>query len=179
MDGRVHTARGYTQHADFSGWDVYRSQMPLLAMIAPRRASDIVRSLLANQRESGWLPQWSVANSHTEVMTGDPAAPAIASIWALGARDFDLRAALAAMVKGATQSGRSDNAGYVERQALEDYGRLGYVRQENANLVTVGVDRRAALARRCRPGVGIGRHDARVRRRRLRRRPHGGRRGRP
>ncbi len=141
MDGKVHRARGYTQYADFSGWDVYRSQMPLLAMIAPKRASDFVTSLLADQRESGWLPKWSVANSQTEVMTGDPAAPAIASIWALGARHFDKRAALAAVIKGATRSGTSANAGYVERQAVGDYQRLGYVPHEkNANLATVGID---------------------------------------
>jgi predicted alpha-1,2-mannosidase len=141
MDGRVHRADGYTQYADFSGWDVYRSQMPLLALIAPRRASDLVRSLLADQRQSGWLPQWSIANAQTEVMTGDPAAPAIAGIWALGARRFDLREALAAMVKGATQPGAGGNGGYVERQAIEDYQRLGYVPHErNANLVTVGAD---------------------------------------
>jgi predicted alpha-1,2-mannosidase len=141
MDGRVHVARGYTQYADFSGWDVYRSQMPLLALLAPRRASDIVRSLLADQRQSGWLPKWSLANGQTEVMTGDPAAPTIASIWALGARRFDPREALAALVKGATQSGVSANAGYVERQALDDYQRLGYIPHErNANLVGVGVD---------------------------------------
>jgi predicted alpha-1,2-mannosidase len=141
MDGKVHRAKGHTQYADFSGWDVYRSQMPLLALIAPKRASDFATSLLANQRESGWLPQWSVANGHTEVMTGDPAAPTIASISALGAGDFDRRAALAAMIKGATRSDTSANAGYVERQAVEDYQRLGYVPHEkNANLVTVGVD---------------------------------------
>ena len=141
MDGQVHTAAGYTQYADFSGWDVYRSQMPLLGLIAPRRASDFVRSLLADQRESGWLPKWSVANGHTVVMTGDPADPTIASIWALGGRGFDRRAALAAMVKGATRSGRSTNAGYVERQAIDDYQRLGYVPHEkDANVVTEGVD---------------------------------------
>jgi len=141
MDGRVHEAHGYTQYADFSGWDVYRSQMPLLALIAPQRASDFVKSLLADQRQSGWLPKWSIANSQTEVMTGDPADPTIASIWALGARDFQARAALAAMIKGATQSGTSANAGYVERQALDDYERLGYVPHEkNGNLVAVGVD---------------------------------------
>ncbi len=141
MDDQVHTARGYTQYADFSGWDVYRSQMPLLALIAPRRASDIVRSLLADGRESGWLPKWSLANAQSEVMTGDPADPTIASIGALGGGGFSKRAALAAMVKGATQSGTSANAGYVERQASEDYQRLGYIPHEkNADLVGVGVD---------------------------------------
>jgi predicted alpha-1,2-mannosidase len=140
MDGKVHTTAGYTQYADFSGWDVYRSQIPLLALVAPRRASDFVRSLLADQRESGWLPKWSVANGQTGVMTGDPADPTIASIWALGGRGFDAHVALAAMVKGATHSGKSSNAGYVEREAVDDYLRLGYVPHEkNANVVTEGV----------------------------------------
>ena len=130
MDGEVHTAAGYTQHADFSGWDVYRSQLPLLGLLFPQRASDVVSSLLANQRESGWLPRWTVANGHTNVMVGDPAAPAIASILALGGRGFDLDAALAALVKGATQSGVSANGGYVQREALDDYLRLGYVPHE-------------------------------------------------
>jgi len=142
FDDEVHTAAGYTQYADFSGWDVYRSQIPLLALVAPRQASDLVRSMLADQRESGWLPKWSVANSHSNVMTGDPAPPAIAHVWALGGRRFDLRAALAAAVKGATETGTSANAGYVERQGLEDYLRLGYVPHEkNGNLVTAsGLD---------------------------------------
>jgi predicted alpha-1,2-mannosidase len=140
MDDEVHTAAGYTQYADFSGWDVYRSQMPLLGLIAPQQASDFVRSLVADQRESGWLPKWSVANGHTDVMTGDPADPTIASIWALGGRAFDPHAALVAMVKGATQSGKSPNAGYVEREAVDDYQQLGYVPHEkNANVVTGGV----------------------------------------
>ena len=142
FDGKVHTARGYTQYADFSGWDVYRSQIPLLALIAPRQASDFVTSLLADQQQSGWLPKWSVANSHSAVMTGDPAVPAIAHVWALGARRFDLRAALAAAVKGATETGTSANSGYVERQGLADYERLGYVPYEkNGNLLTAsGLD---------------------------------------
>ena len=78
MDGRVQRARGFTKYADFSGWDVYRSQMQLLAMLFPRRMSDIVRSFLADARQSGWLPKWSYANVQNDVMVGDPADPVIA-----------------------------------------------------------------------------------------------------
>jgi predicted alpha-1,2-mannosidase len=60
-------------------------------------------------------------------MVGDPADPIIAGAWALGARHFDVGEALAAMVKGATQTGTSPNASYVERQGLADYLRLGWV----------------------------------------------------
>ena len=34
MDGEVHQAE-FVKYADFSGWDVYRSQLPLLAMLFP------------------------------------------------------------------------------------------------------------------------------------------------
>ncbi len=127
MDGAVHHADGWTAYANVSGWDVYRSQVPLLALLAPDRASDLVSSLLANARESGWLPRWPVAAGQTDVMVGDPAAPIIAGAWAMGARNFDLDQALAALVKGGTETGVSPNAAYVERQGLADYLRLGWV----------------------------------------------------
>jgi predicted alpha-1,2-mannosidase len=136
MDGRVHRATGRVQYANFSGWDVYRSQMPLMAMLAPNVASDVAASLIADQHESGWLPKWSVANGQTNVMTGDSADPTLASIWALGAHGFDLGQALAAATKGANQSGSSPNGSYVERPAGADFRQLGYVPQEKNALST-------------------------------------------
>ncbi len=127
MDGAIHRAEGFTAYTSFSGWDVYRSQMPLLAMIVPERASDMMQSLVANARESGWLPRWSVAAGHTDVMVGDPAAAILAEANAFGATAFDREAALAAMRKGANESGRSPNADYVERQGLTGYLEHGYV----------------------------------------------------
>jgi predicted alpha-1,2-mannosidase len=132
MDGQVQRAAGRTHYANFSGWDVYRTQIPLLAMIDPDRASDVAASLVAGARESGCLPKWSVASGHTDVMIGDAADPAIASIHALGGRRFDAREALRAMVRGASEVCRSPNAEYVQRQGLTDYLRLGYVPHEGS-----------------------------------------------
>jgi predicted alpha-1,2-mannosidase len=134
MDGAPQQADGWTKYANVSGWDVYRAQVPLVAMLQPRRASDLVRSLLADARESGWLPRWPVANGQTDVMVGDPAAAIIAGAYALGARDFDTGEALAAMVRGGTETGTSDNAEYVERQGLADYLRLGWVPHDGSEL---------------------------------------------
>jgi predicted alpha-1,2-mannosidase len=138
MDGLVHRVHGRTQYADFSGWDVYRTQMPLLALLVPRRAGDVARSLLADAAQSGCLPRWSYAAGQSMTMVGDSADPTLASLAAFGAR-FDRRAALAAMVRGASEPCHSANAEYVERQGLPDYLRLGYVpfdadtRTRNAN----------------------------------------------
>ncbi len=127
MDGTVHRARGRTQYADFSGWDVYRTEIPLLAMLVPKRAADMVRSLLADAAQSGCLPRWPYANGQGMTMVGDSADPMIAAAAAFGATGFDRAAALAAMVKGATEPCASANGEYVERQGLAAYLALGYV----------------------------------------------------
>ncbi len=62
FDGKVHVASGYTQYANFSGWDIYRSEVQLLALLAPQQTSDMVTSLLADAAQGGGLPKWPVAN---------------------------------------------------------------------------------------------------------------------
>jgi predicted alpha-1,2-mannosidase len=127
MDGLLHDAAGRIQYADFSGWDTYRTQIQLLAILAPRRASEMVRSLLADAAESGCLPRWPYANGQSMTMVGDSAGPLIASAAAFGATAFDRRAALAAMLRGADEPCRSANGEYLERQGLDPYLALGYV----------------------------------------------------
>ena len=127
MDGLVHRARGRVQYADFSGWDTYRAQIQLLSILAPRRAGQMVRSLLADASESGCLPRWSYANGQSMTMVGDSADPLIASAAAFGATGFDRHAALTAMLKGADGECRSANGEYLERQGLAPYLALGYI----------------------------------------------------
>ena len=102
MDGRVHRARGFTKVTNVSGWDVYRSQVQLMALLAPRHADDLAASLVADARESGCLPRWPAANVQTNVMVGDPADPILASLDAWARGGATARAALRAMVRGAT-----------------------------------------------------------------------------
>jgi len=140
MDGRVHRAKGFVKYANISGWDTYRAQLPLMAMLAPKQTSDFASSMVADQRESGGLPKWSVREGQTNTMVGDPADLLIAGAWAYGARDFDGRGALKAMVDGATHERVSKNGGYVQRAGLADYQRLGYVGFEqnvNSGLQTI------------------------------------------
>jgi predicted alpha-1,2-mannosidase len=133
MDGEIHRDAGRTQYADVSGWDIYRTQIPLLAMLAPRRTSDMMQSLVNGAAQSGCLPKWSVAAGQTNVMVGDPADIILAGADAFGARDFDRGAALRAMLRGADtvcQSVRDGNT-YVERQGIAEYLRLGYIPAES------------------------------------------------
>ena len=132
FDGQVHTARGYTQYANYSGWDVYRSWIQLLALIAPQEATDIVRSLVVDAQQCGGLPRWTLANSETGVMAGDPGALLIANAWAFGVRGFDAKAALALMQQGASLPGLRCH-GYEVRPGLSDYNQLGYLPAETSD----------------------------------------------
>ncbi|MGH8162612.1 MAG: GH92 family glycosyl hydrolase [Gammaproteobacteria bacterium] len=117
------------QYTNFSGWDIYRSEVPLLALLVPHRVSSMMRSLLNDRKQGGWLPKWAYDNDYTGVMNGDAADPVIAEAYTFGARDFDTKAALVAMVKGATHTpGPGAWSGtFVERPNLDAYDRLGYV----------------------------------------------------
>jgi predicted alpha-1,2-mannosidase len=130
MDGRVHSAAGRVQYTDYSGWDVYRSEVALMALLLPGRTSDMMRSLIADAHQSGCLPKWALAAGQTMEMVGDPAGPTIAAAAAFGADAFDDAAALRAMVKGAGERCHSANGDYVERQGLAPYRSLGYIPYE-------------------------------------------------
>ncbi len=125
FDGQLRKDSLHPRYANFSGWDVYRSWMHLVAMLAPKEASDVVRSLMGAGQECGALPQWSLANHETGAMLGDPSAPTIAGAWAFGARDFDARAALELMRKGASDVSASCN-GHPARAGLADYLAKGF-----------------------------------------------------
>ncbi len=129
FDNKVHRVQpGHAQYANYSGWDIYRSEAPLLATIDPRIASDMATSLLNDAAQGGWLPKWPVANGYTGVMNGDAADPILADLYAFGARGFDARTALADMVRGANAtSGAAGQGWYVERPNAAAYIADGYV----------------------------------------------------
>jgi predicted alpha-1,2-mannosidase len=103
FDNKIHTAaKGHAQYANYSGWDIYRSQVQLAALVAPQQTSDSIRSMLNDYEQSGELPKWALANGESYVMVGDPADGIIADAYAFGARDFNHAEALAAMIKEAT-----------------------------------------------------------------------------
>ena len=137
MDGKLHqTARGQAQYSEFSGWDIYRSEVPLLATVAPAQTSAMAQSLVNDAEQGGWLPKWPVAGGYTGMMGGDSSDAIIAEAYAFGARDFDTKAALAAMVKGATQVQNSGDLGegyYTERPGLDSYLAKGYVVNDSAS----------------------------------------------
>lgn len=120
FDERVHRVPdGHVQYANFSGWDIYRSEAQLLALLTPDRAADMAQSLVNDGAQGVGLPKWALANGETYVQVGDPADAIIADIYAFGGKTFDTSSALAEMLKQATQPNR-------ERPGLKYLETLGY-----------------------------------------------------
>ncbi|WP_239146788.1 lectin [Streptomyces sp. SID10815] len=106
FDGAVHTvdAGHKAVYANYSGWDVYRTQSQLEALIAPQAASDTAQSMLDDYAQTGRFPKWSENNGESYVMVGDPGAAMIADFYAFGARDFDTATALKDMIAEASKA---------------------------------------------------------------------------
>jgi len=105
MDGKVHALakRQQAQYANYSGWDVYRSQLQLLTLLQPQVGSDVAQSLLNQADQNGGVwDRWTHITGATGVMNGDPSPPSVAAIHAFGGRSFDLQSAYASLKKAAT-----------------------------------------------------------------------------
>ncbi|MBP2471360.1 putative alpha-1,2-mannosidase [Crossiella equi] len=132
FDGKIHQVeQGRTHYANFSDWDTYRCLAPLHGWLYPDRAADMAQSLVLAAEQGGWLPRWPMANGYTSVMNGDNSVPLLVNLHAYGATAFDTRTALRYMLKGATKA-EPVQWGYVERQGIEDYQKLGYVPNDRA-----------------------------------------------
>lgn len=94
-DGR-YTLGGKTKNSDyvhrtmFSGWDVYRSEFPLLTLLSPQTVCDTVQSLLhiALEKNSSF-PRWELMGSDSGCMVGDPGLLVMADAYCKGIRDYD------------------------------------------------------------------------------------------
>ncbi|MFE2747894.1 GH92 family glycosyl hydrolase [Streptomyces scopuliridis] len=99
---RVERGQG-AQYSNFSGWDQYRAQVQLLALLEPRVAGDFAQSLFnfARQNDGVW-DRWVHISGATHVMTGDPTAATLATFYAMGVRNFDAEGAFDSLYRQAT-----------------------------------------------------------------------------
>jgi predicted alpha-1,2-mannosidase len=105
FDGKVHhVAAGHAVYANFSGWDVYRSEMPLVALLEPKRMADIAESIVLMYQQGGWIGRWPQINQYTNVMAGSPLSVVLATAWLDGIHGFDIKAGWQGAYEDATQA---------------------------------------------------------------------------
>lgn len=132
MDNQIYTVReGHHIYSTFSGWDTYRTQAQLWGLLYPQAAGDLCQTFLETSRQTpykdgGGLPLWSMFNDETQIMSGYPAVPFIASAYAFGARDFDAAALTAVMIESGKQNRYWGRNNHITWSHLEDYIKYGY-----------------------------------------------------
>ncbi len=118
---------------DFSMWDIYRAQLPLLEILNPNLINEFVRSLVLKGQQGGWLPIFPCWNSYTAAMIGDHVTAFIASAYAKGIRDYDIAEAWRLMEKNAFEvADATDYKNGMGRRALPTYLHYGYIPMEDS-----------------------------------------------
>ncbi|MDB4584551.1 GH92 family glycosyl hydrolase, partial [Draconibacterium sp.] len=130
-DSVIYKAEGFDYYCDFSNWDIYRAQMPLLSLIAPKEYNDMVKSLILKAEQGGWLPIFPMWNNYTSAMIGDHSTSIIADAFMKGF-EFDIDQAYHFMRKNAFESPPKEE--YEDgkgRRALDSYIQFGYIPLED------------------------------------------------
>ena len=94
-DKQVHETKDFQKRTIFSGWDVFRSEMPLLTIIRPDVIQDMLNSLISLAEESGknYLERWEFLNAYTGCMVGNPAISVLVDAYRKGIRGYDIEKA--------------------------------------------------------------------------------------
>lgn len=110
-------ANGYTAYSTLSLWDTFRTENPLLTLIAPNRVSDMVNSMLAYYQDTKRLPVWTLYGNETNCMTGYHSIPVIVDAYLKGFTGFDAEKVYEAMKATMMQGDRG----------LKHYKKYGYI----------------------------------------------------
>jgi predicted alpha-1,2-mannosidase len=113
-DGKVHTSTTFKKRTIFSGWDVFRSQMPLQTMINPSLINDLINSLitLAKEKDKDYLERWELLNAYSGCMLGNPAVSVITDAYAKGIRNYNVSDAYRLSVNSQNRFGNAEK-GYT------------------------------------------------------------------
>ena len=94
LHNQVFNESEYIQRSVFSGWDVYRSEFPLLTIIRPDIVNDEVNSLLKiAELTNSSFPRWELLGIDASCMVGDPGTIVVADAFVKGIRGFDTQKA--------------------------------------------------------------------------------------
>jgi predicted alpha-1,2-mannosidase len=126
-DHQAHKSSTFTNRTLFSGWDNFRSEYPLLTLIAPSVVNDQVNSMvnLADFNGTHYFDRWEIMGCYTGCMTGNPEVVVVNDAWQKGIRGFDSDKAYEYSVNTTLKNGNS---------------KLGYCRESISDTTEYGLD---------------------------------------
>ena len=134
-DGRVMKGEnGKPYFDDYSMWDTYRAQHPLLTIREPELVGQMMQSLVVKYEHGGWMPIFPCWNSYTAAMIGDHSTAVIADAFVKGIRGFDIQKAYEGLRKNAFErpATYSEYADGMGRRALDSYLKYEFIPLEDS-----------------------------------------------
>jgi predicted alpha-1,2-mannosidase len=124
QDYQNHAAPGFEKYTEFSLWDTYRAENPLLTLTQPRRVNDFVANFLVDYQQLGQhaLPVWPLWANETWCMIGYHSVPIIVDAYFKGLLHGDAQAIYAAMRDTAMSETEM-----AHRRGLDAYRQYGYI----------------------------------------------------
>lgn len=108
-------------YSTLSLWDTYRAAHPLMTIISPERATEVVDAMVNIYDRSGKLPVWYLMGNETDCMVGNPGIPVVADAALKGL--YPLKKAYPALRGSAELKDRSQDL----------YHKYGYIPCDKAN----------------------------------------------
>lgn len=131
-----HLKSGHLLYGNFSGWDTYRSQMPLVALLEPKRMQDMAESVALMYEQGGWIDRWPQINRYTNIMAGSPLSVIVSTAWLDGLHDFDMDKAWEGMYRDATEAA-PPNKPYEGERGMQWINKLHYAPNDKVDYGSV------------------------------------------
>ncbi|MDP4275913.1 MAG: glycoside hydrolase family 92 protein, partial [Bacteroidota bacterium] len=126
-DNKIYKVAKGNYYTSFSNWDTYRTQIQLISMLAPKETGEMVNSIIKfAELSGGGFPRWVLANTETGIMQGDPTSILVSNASAFGVNNFDKKAALKVMRRGA-EIPDTKSQDILTRPFLNQYLQKGYM----------------------------------------------------
>jgi predicted alpha-1,2-mannosidase len=137
FDDQIHQVDpGHLVYCNFSGWDIYRSELPLLSLIEPQRLEDMAQSVVLMYQQGGWIDRWPHINRYTNVMAGSPLTVMLSMAWLGGLHGFDIKNAWEGMLRDATEAPPSHQP-YQGQDGIEWINKLHYLPNDKGHYGSV------------------------------------------
>jgi len=132
--------KGFDYYTGNNMWDVYQAKLPLIGMLEPDVANDIIKSDVERAKLTG---------SMSRGFHGDFGSAFVTGMYLRGIRDYDIEIAYNSMLRSATVAGGGAR-GRGGRQYLDEYIERGWIaenRVENPTIKTEENEAKAAVSK--------------------------------
>lgn len=126
-DQKIHQGNFNYMAGALGLWDTFRAHNPLISILRPDVANDLMKTFIEHFNNCGQLPQWTGAGVENWCMIGLPANPIIADVYYKGIGDYDVSKLYEAMKISSNVDTFGYSTGNCVFKGTSLYKKYGYI----------------------------------------------------